>query len=253
MKRIITLYSAIILASGIFAQSPDKMSYQAVIRNSTNQLVSNQTVGMRISILQGSSSGSSIYTETHTTTTNANGLASIEIGNGTVINGVFGNIDWSNVPYFIKTETDPSGGLNYSISGTSQLLSVPYALHAKTAENITGSISETDPIFNTSVAAGITAIDTANWNNHFSGDYNDLSNAPVIPTVPTNVSAFTNDAGYLTGYTETDPLYSSSPSAGITSTDITNWNNQINQAWKINGNNGTVDVIHFIGTTDNVH
>lgn len=250
MKRIITLYSAIILASGIFAQSPDKMSYQAVIRNSTNQLVSNQTVGMRISILQGSSSGSSIYTETHTTTTNANGLASIEIGNGTVINGVFGNIDWSNGPYFIKTETDPSGGVNYSISGTSQLLSVPYALHAKTAENITGSISETDPIFNTSVAAGITAIDTANWNNHFSGDYNDLSNAPVIPTVPTNVSAFTNDAGYLTGYTETDPLYSSSPSAGITSTDITNWNNQMSQAWNINGNNGIDPSTNFIGTTD---
>jgi hypothetical protein len=89
---------------------------------------------MQISILQGSSTGTVVYTETQTPTTNANGLVSIEIGGG----AGFSTIDWANGPYFIKTETDPTGGTTYSITGTSQLLSVPYALHAKTAESITG-------------------------------------------------------------------------------------------------------------------
>jgi uncharacterized protein (TIGR02145 family) len=128
MKRIITLCAAILMSASIFAQAPNKMSYQAVIRNSSNALVNNQSVGMRISILQGSVSGLSVYVETQVPTTNINGLASIEIGGGIVVSGNFTTIDWTNGPYFIKTETDPTGGTNYIISGTSQLLSVPYAL-----------------------------------------------------------------------------------------------------------------------------
>ncbi|HZK08330.1 MAG TPA: hypothetical protein VFC92_09025 [Bacteroidales bacterium] len=90
---------------------------------------------MQISILQGSASGTAVYVETQTPTTNANGLASIEIGAGTVQTGDLATIDWANGPYFIKTETDPEGGANYTITGTSELLSVPFALHA----------NETDP------------------------------------------------------------------------------------------------------------
>jgi len=112
----------------VFAQPPDKLSYQAVVRNSSNSLLTNQNVGMRISILQGSFSGTSVYSETHIVTTNLNGLASIEVGTGSVISGNFSYISWANGPYFIKTETDPAGGTNYSIVGTQQLLSVPYAL-----------------------------------------------------------------------------------------------------------------------------
>src|SRR5690554_2619759 len=89
---------------------------------------------MQISILEGSANGTVVYTETQTPTTNDNGLVSIQIGGGED----FDEIDWANGVYFIKTETDPSGGTNYSISGTSQLLSVPYALHAKTADSVTG-------------------------------------------------------------------------------------------------------------------
>jgi hypothetical protein len=77
--------------------------------------------------------------ETQTPTTNTNGLASIEIGVGTVVSGNFSTIDWSNGPYFIKTETDPIGGVSYTITGTSQLLSVPYALYAKSAGSVSGS------------------------------------------------------------------------------------------------------------------
>jgi hypothetical protein len=112
------------------------MSYQAVIRDASSTLITNQVVGIRISILQGSESGTLVYEETNAPTTNTNGLISLTIGNGTVISGDFETIDWANGPYFIQTETDITGGSNYTISGTSQLLSVPYALHAKTAENV---------------------------------------------------------------------------------------------------------------------
>lgn len=135
MKKIFTTCLFLIFINYGFSQSPEKISYQAIIRNSSNVLVSNQSVGMRISILQGSTSGSSVYTETHTPTTNLNGLVSIEIGGGTVVSGLMSSINWENGPYYIKTETDPTGGISYSITGISQLLSVPFALHAKTVEN----------------------------------------------------------------------------------------------------------------------
>ncbi len=135
MKRIITIFAAILMTACVFAQSPNKMSYQAVIRNTSNALVTNSAVGMRISILQTTPSGTAVYVETQAPTTNANGLASIEIGGGTVVSGNFSTIDWANGPYFVKTETDPAGGTSYSITGTSQLLSVPYALHAKNTDS----------------------------------------------------------------------------------------------------------------------
>lgn len=135
MKRLTKIFAALLMTIGVIAQVPNKMSYQAVIRNSSNALITNQAVGMRISIVQGSVFGASVYVETHTPTTNANGLVSIEIGSGTVIVGNLSTINWANGPYFIKTETDPNAGTNYSITGTSQLLSVPYALYAATAGN----------------------------------------------------------------------------------------------------------------------
>ena len=128
MKKICTIFAAILLTASIFAQAPQKMSYQAVIRNSSNALVTSSAVGMKVSILQGSAAGSPVFVETHTPTTNANGLASFEIGGGAAVTGTMAGIDWSAGPYFIKTETDPTGGTSYTITGTSQLMSVPYAL-----------------------------------------------------------------------------------------------------------------------------
>ena len=91
-----------------FAQAPQKMSYQAIIRNSSNELIKTSPVGMKISILQGSATGTPVYVETHATSTNANGLVTDEIGSGTFVSGVdFSAIDWSTGLYFIKTETDP--------------------------------------------------------------------------------------------------------------------------------------------------
>jgi hypothetical protein len=150
MKQLYTLLTAVLLTASAFlpqqasAQAPEKMSFQAVVRDAGNSLVTGQTVRMQLSILQGSFTGTAVYVETQSPTTNMNGLISISVGTGEAISGDFTTIDWSNGPYFIKTETDPTGGTNFTISGTSQLMSVPYALHANTADSIAGGVSFTE-------------------------------------------------------------------------------------------------------------
>ena len=133
MKKIYSLVVGLLLTASVWAQAPQKMSYQAVIRNSSNALITSTPVGMQISILQGSSTGTAVYVETQTPSTNANGLVSLEIGTGTVITGTFSAINWATGPYFIKTETDPTGGTAYTIAGTNELISVPYALFSANA------------------------------------------------------------------------------------------------------------------------
>jgi len=133
-----------------FAQVPQKMSYQAVIRNAANNLIANQMVGMQISVLQGSNTGTPVYIETQTPTTNANGLVNLEIGTGNVVSGTFASIDWSTGTYYIKTETDPTGGTSYTITGASQLLSVPYALYSGSSNGGLGN--------------GVAAGNTPYWN-----------------------------------------------------------------------------------------
>jgi uncharacterized protein (TIGR02145 family) len=165
MKRIITIAAALLMTVSVWAQSPEKMSYQAVVRDASNSLITTQVVGMQISILQGGATGTSVYVETQTPSTNANGLVSLEIGTGTLVSGDFTTIDWANGPYFIKTETDPTGGTAYSIAGTNELMSVPYALHSKTAESITGTITEIDPVYTSSQAANITTADITKLSN----------------------------------------------------------------------------------------
>ena len=199
MRKLLSFFVLAFMGLMLFSQAPQKFTYQAVVRDAGNNLLASQPVGVQISILQGSANGSSVYVETQNAMTNANGLMTLEIGGGAVVNGDFASIDWANGPYFLKTEIDPDGGSNYTVEGTQQLLSVPYALYA-------GNVA-----------------------NSFSGSYNDLTDQPEIPTVPTNVSAFTNDAGYitmdsvpaiptsisafvndegyLTSYTETDPQF----------------------------------------------
>jgi len=150
------------------------MNYQAVIRNSSDMVVANQAIGIQISILQTSPTGSAVYVETQNPTTNANGLISIEIGSGSVVSGNFATIGWSSDTYYIKTEVDIAGGTSYTITGTSQLMSVPYALHAKTAETV-ASITETDPVFGASAANGITNTDITNWNSKLTNTLADTN------------------------------------------------------------------------------
>ncbi|MBO4488066.1 MAG: hypothetical protein J5741_00220, partial [Bacteroidales bacterium] len=169
MKKTIALLCTLLCCVfSILAQAPEKFTYQAVVRNTNNQLLPNTQVGVQVVILQGSAQGSIVYGERHTESTNANGLVTLIIGEGNIIAGHFSNINWENGVFFISVGIDPAGGTDYSIWSTQQLLSVPYALYANEA------------------------------GNGFSGDYHDLTNTPTIPTIPTNVSAFTNDAGYIT-------------------------------------------------------
>lgn len=135
MKKILVLLVNCIVTANSFAQAPQSMSYQAVIRKSNNTLVVSTPVGIKISILQGSSSGIVVYTETHHTTTDATGLVALQIGKGTIVSGSFNSINWAFGPFYIKTETDPAGGTNYSITGTTQLMSVPYAMNAANGNN----------------------------------------------------------------------------------------------------------------------
>ncbi len=148
MKKLLSLFIILFsITTHLMTQPPEKMSYQSVIRDVNNSLVVNQQVSIRISIIQHSPNGPTVFMETHTTTTNSNGLATIEIGSGqSVFLLTLNQLDWENDDFFIKTEIDATGGENYTISGIQQLLTVPYAFHSGTA-------------------------------SHF--DYNDLSNRPT--------------------------------------------------------------------------
>jgi cytoskeletal protein CcmA (bactofilin family) len=161
MNKIITLFIAMLFSSIAFSQAPEKMSYQSVIRDNHGILLSNKKVTIQISILRGSKEGESVFVETHDATTNENGLVSLQIGGGKVEKGSFADIHWAQGSFFIKTATDPNGGSDFNIIGVSELLSVPYALFAKTAANV------------------------------FSGDYNDLANKPM------KLSQFINDTGFM--------------------------------------------------------
>lgn len=133
MKKLILLSLTLLLAININAQSPESFKYQAVVRDGSGNVLASQNVGLQIKILKGSASGTAVYTETFTPTSNAFGLINLEIGTGTTLDD-FSTIDWANDSYFIETSLDPTGGTSYSITGVSQLLSVPYALQAKRAQ-----------------------------------------------------------------------------------------------------------------------
>jgi hypothetical protein len=205
--------------------------------------------------------------EEHTVKTNINGLAYLTIGNGKILNGLITSIDWSKGPYFIKSETDPTGGKNYTIVVLSQMLSVPYAIYSSTAEKLTGTLPETDPVFNGSIAKGITATDTSYWNKKLNStdilgmlaNYRTGLNQKLNITdttkmlVPYLRDADTTNmlANYRTSINnkldtkdttlmlsnylkkseainEIDPVFNGSIAKGITPTDTSYWNKKLN-------------------------
>ena len=137
--KFFILLATLFISVAKYAQAPAEMGYQAVVKDASNTLVTDQAVGIQISILQTNATGTAVYVETQTPTTDSNGVLSIKIGGiaATVVSGGFSVIDWAAGPYFIKTETDPTGSTSYTITGTSEILSVPYAYYATTAGNAT--------------------------------------------------------------------------------------------------------------------
>ena len=231
MRKLFTLLVAVLLTASVFAQAPEKMSYQAVIRNTGGTLVASTQIGMEINIRQGSETGTVVYTETQTPTTNANGLVSIEIGGG----AGFSTINWANDDYFIETKTAVVAPLTtYTITGVSQLLSVPYALNAKTADNgIT--TAQADAITANTAKVGITGAQTtklagiadgaevnvqADWNQATITADDFIKNKPTIPTAAdgseTKVTAGTNVT--VTGSGTTASPYVVNATAGSGST-----------------------------------
>ena len=122
--RIILL---ILLPISGLSQAPQKINFQSILRNTNGEVVANKAVSLRISILSGSLTSTLVYSEIHTKTTDASGLISLQIGNGTVLSGSFSAILWGNEAHFIKLEADFNGGSNYVLLGTQELMSVPYA------------------------------------------------------------------------------------------------------------------------------
>ena len=193
MKKVYFLLTTLLLCvCSLMAQAPERFSYQAVVRDASNHLITGASVCVRVSVLQGSVTGNTIYSETQSTVTNANGLMTLEIGGGTNQTGTFSAINWGYGPYFLKTEIDPAGGTNYSISSVQQLLSVPYALYSKEAGN--GFSGDYNDLTNTPTIPAAQV--NSDWNA--TTGVAEILNKPTIPSVPTNVSAFTNDAGYVT-------------------------------------------------------
>lgn len=177
MKKLVLFVVALIIAGSLFlpkqasAQAPNAFKYQTVVRDANGYVIAGQSVSFQISLLSGSPSGNVEYRERHFISTNDFGLVNITIGEGNVITGDIAMIDWSSNTFFMQTELDQTGGTDFTIMGTAQLLSVPYALHANTAGNT------------------------------FSGSYNDLADQPSIPI---NISELINDTGYITDPTDND-------------------------------------------------
>jgi hypothetical protein len=130
MKNYLNTLLFMVCAFTAIAQTPQKFNYQAVARNAQGAILPNQNVKIRASILDGSANGMSQYTETHSVTTSQLGLFNLAIGGGILVSGDFMTISWANGDKFLKIEMDATGGNNFSLVGTSQLLSVPYALNA---------------------------------------------------------------------------------------------------------------------------
>ncbi|MCP4177186.1 MAG: PKD domain-containing protein [bacterium] len=239
MKRKISLLIVSLLLStvSLMAQTPELFHYQAVLRNAKGKLYNKKNVDVKVEILEDDADGFVVFTETHNVTTSPKGYVNIQVGS---IEGGFLALDWGDHTYFIRISVD-----NTEV-GTSQIISVPYALHAKTAE----SYNETDPVFINSAANTITYSNITDWltaygwGNHSTEGYLKnfaetdpaFLNSPVYAVTSGNISNWSaayswgdhSQAGYLTEqdqYVETDPIFINTPAFSITSDNLSNWNN----------------------------
>jgi uncharacterized protein (TIGR02145 family) len=163
MHRII-LSLILIIPILTSAQAPEKINFQSIIRDNEGVIWSNKAVSLKIGILEGGANGTISYLETHNKTTDMSGLISLQIGTGNIISGAFHQINWSNAPHFIRLEADFEGGNHFLLLGTQPLSSVPYALFSNVADTSLHEKAEIDPVFNLSIAKGISQADTAYWN-----------------------------------------------------------------------------------------
>jgi hypothetical protein len=194
MKKI-SLLLAFCLAILTVAQAqipPQAFNYSAVARNAAGQPIATATIGIQISILKTSALGTVLYSENHFVNTDSFGLFNLIVGAGAVQSGSMNSIQWSTDNFYLKVGMDINGGTSFLTMGTTQLLSVPYAIHAATADSIIGgNLNEIDPLFTASVAAAITAADTTNWNN-------DIDSTNELQTISrSNDTLFLSNGGFV--------------------------------------------------------
>ena len=170
MKKLLSILSIMTLSVMLFAQAPQSFSYQTVIRDASWNVLSNQSVGIKISILEDVANGTVVYEETHSATTSQIGLVNLSVGDGVVMTGVFNTIDWGNHNYFIEVAVDVTGGTTYIVMGTTQLRSVPYALYAETSGTPgTPGIDGADGVDGTNGTNGVDGNDGVDGTNGIDG------------------------------------------------------------------------------------
>ncbi len=173
-----------LLVQVTLAQPPQAMKYQVIVRDAAGTIIADQQMAFRMTIVQGSATGSGVYSETHTVSSNDYGLVDLEIGSGTVVSGSFAAIAWGADDFFVKVEFDQSGGSDLQVMGVSQLLSVPYALHARTATTASCLTVETTEVYTGTAPTTWTDLDLSsavgiNYANVTLKVYND-SATPII-------------------------------------------------------------------------
>jgi len=226
MRSLFLFFASLLLCSIAHAQVPSSFNYQSVVRDGFNVLIANQPIGVQASIVQDSVGGATLYSETHSVSTNANGLFSIQIGMGTAVSGSFSSIDWTTADLHYQIEIDLQGGSNYTLTSSHSFTTVPYAMVAERAimsddadadstnelqalsisndtiylsnggfVKLPAAAAETDPVFGASLASGITGSDTINWNNKLDSELDgDPTNEIELPT-----SGTAGDMAYWNG------------------------------------------------------
>ncbi len=269
MKKNAILATVFLFALLSFSQVPQGLNYQAVVRSSTGVIIASQNISLRLSILRGSPTGTIAYSELHGTATNQLGLANVIIGQGTQIGaGAFSSIVWSDTTYFLYVELDANGGLSFTPMGTSQLMSVPYALYAKTSGNGGGGATGATGPTGSTGANGTTGATGPTGATGSGGG----ATGTTGPTGPTGATGATGSGGGTTGPTgSTGPNGVTGPTGtGLQgATGITGPTGPAGatgaqgiqgitgptgigggSGWALTGNAGTNTNTNFIGTTD---
>lgn len=198
MKNYLPVIIFLLSTLTLLGQAPQSLKYQAVVRSADGSMVlASQNVAFRISLLQGSISGSESYVETHSVTTNEFGLAVFKVGEGTPVTGIFSSIDWSSGSYFMKVEIDPENGTAFEEVGTSQLLSVPFALYSNTSERAEDLNTKVDLVND---KLGLSSEGLVLWNKMGSVDEVENSETGPAGTILGDVN-FDNDVRFGKGLT----------------------------------------------------
>ena len=181
MKNSLLILVLLSFVFKIMAQTPHSFQYQAVVRDGLGNVVPNHSTGLKISIISGSTSGPVVYSETHSTSTNQLGMVTVAIGTGTVVSGTFASISWGSDLFFLKIEADPTGGTSYLNMGTTQLLSVPYALYAEKSASVDTLWKLTgNNIYNTNPGNVGVGINNPSGRMVVQGDVNALATDPLF-------------------------------------------------------------------------